>query len=150
MQLVSGVLCPSLQCLIGSAKLWESPVPTLACLAQKTRCRGKILVELQRWASDSSMTQFSQKFSQLLDDLSPPTRILRKFLKTWADREETRSAYALTAQQSVSNKVQADAAEVALTLSRRLIAILRAKKVMNMEAGLEMMALAITISSEVC
>jgi hypothetical protein len=54
------------------------------------------------------------------------------------------------AQKNTSSMVQADAAEVALTLSKRLIAILKVKKVMNVEAGLEMIALALTISSEVC
>jgi hypothetical protein len=88
--------------------------------------------------------------SQLLDDLNPPTRILRKFLKTWGEREKSRSQYAQTAQATISNKGQGDAADVALTLSRRLIGIMKVKQILTIEQGLEMMALALTISSEVC
>jgi hypothetical protein len=40
-------------------------------------------------------------------------------------------------------------ADVALTLSRRLIAIAKVKNILQIEAGLEMIALAMTISSEV-
>ena len=42
-----------------------------------------------------------------------------------------------------------DLAGVALTLSRRLIAVVKVKKIVNIEAGLEMIALAMAICSEV-
>lgn len=87
---------------------------------------------------------------QLLDDMHPPTKIVRKFLKTWADRDQTWSRYSASAQLSGSDHRQEDAAGVALTLSRRLIAIMKAKKLLNIEAGLEIMALGVTIASEVC
>jgi hypothetical protein len=82
--------------------------------------------------------------------MNPPTKIVRKFLKTWGDRDQTRSQYSLNSQLSASKDGQQDAAGVALALSRRLIGILKVKKILNIEAGLEMMALAMNISSEVC
>lgn len=85
--------------------------------------------------------------SQLLDDLNPPTKIVGRFLKTWRDRHQYRSQYSQT--PSLSNKALEDAAGHALTLSRRLIGIFKLKRILNIEAGLEMIALAMTISSEV-
>lgn len=84
--------------------------------------------------------------SQLLDEINPPTKILRKFLKTWGDRNQSRSEY--SAQLPASNDIQ-EPASVALTLSRRLIAVVKFKKVLNIEAGVEMIALGTTIASEV-
>ena len=43
-----------------------------------------------------------------------------------------------------------DAAGIALSLSRRLIAVVKVKNILNIETGLEMIALAMAISSEVC
>jgi hypothetical protein len=40
-------------------------------------------------------------------------------------------------------------ADVALTLSRRLVSVVRVKNMLHIEAGLEMIALAMAISSEV-
>jgi hypothetical protein len=40
-------------------------------------------------------------------------------------------------------------ADVALTLSRRLIAVAKVKNILHVEAGLEMIALAMAISSQV-
>ena len=40
-------------------------------------------------------------------------------------------------------------ANITLTLSRRLIAVVRVKNILHIEAGLEMIALAMAISSEV-
>jgi hypothetical protein len=42
-----------------------------------------------------------------------------------------------------------DPAGVALTLSKRLITVVKAKSILNVWAGLEMIALAMAISSEV-
>jgi hypothetical protein len=81
--------------------------------------------------------------------MNPPTKIVRKFLQTWGDQHQTRSQYAIAGQQSASKDSQHDAAGVALTLSRRLIGILKVKKILNIEAALEIMALGATISSEV-
>jgi hypothetical protein len=88
--------------------------------------------------------------SQLLDDLNPPTKILQKFLKTWGDRDDSKSQYALTLQGTTSKKGPEDTADVALTISRRLMAITKVKEILSIEEALEMMALAVTISSEVC
>lgn len=82
--------------------------------------------------------------------MNPPTKIVRKFLKTWGDRDQTRSQYSVSGQLSGSTNGEEDAAGVALTLSRRLIEIMKVKKILNIEAGLEMMALGVTISSEAC
>lgn len=94
--------------------------------------------------------RFSQSSSQLLDEMNPPTKIVQKFLKTWGNRDQNRSQYSKSSQASGSKDSNEDAAGVALTLSRRLIGIVRVKHVLNIEAGLEMMALGITLSSEVC
>lgn len=72
--------------------------------------------------------------------------MLGRFLKTWADREKTRMQYSQTA---VSFEEQ-DPADIALTLSRRLIAGVKVKNILHIEAGLEMIALAMAISAEVC
>jgi hypothetical protein len=74
--------------------------------------------------------------------------VLEKFLKTWREREKTRAQYSSKAPHSLSDGK--DPAGVALALSRRLITVGKAKSVLNIEAGLEMIALAMAISSEVC
>jgi hypothetical protein len=43
-----------------------------------------------------------------------------------------------------------DTAGIAFTLTKRLIAVSKLKKVINLEAGLEMIALGIAICSQVC
>jgi len=83
----------------------------------------------------------------MLDIINPPTKLLAKFLKTWAEREKTRTQY-FSFSPSLSDRK--DPAGIALTLSRRLISVVKAKNVLNIEAGLEMIALAMAISSEVC
>lgn len=72
----------------------------------------------------------------------------RRFVKAWRHREAT---MALSFKQgATSPSVDGeDPAGVALTMSKRLIAIFKAKKVLNIEAGLEMMALGIIICSMV-
>jgi hypothetical protein len=72
---------------------------------------------------------------------------LEKFLKAWGEREKTRSQYSSNVPNSSSDRK--DAAGVALTLSRRLITVVKAKNILNIEAGMEMIALAMAISSEV-
>lgn len=83
-----------------------------------------------------------------MDELNPPTKLLGRFIKTWRDREKTRTQYIQTAQIP-SSVDQQDPADVALTLSRRLIAVVKVKNILHIEAGLEMIALAMAISSEV-
>lgn len=73
--------------------------------------------------------------------------MLEKFLKSWGERERTRAQYLNNALTSSSDRN--DPAGVALTLSRRLITVFKAKNIINIEAGLEMVALAMAISSEV-
>lgn len=68
-------------------------------------------------------------------------------MKTWQDREKTRAQYFGDAPTSLPD--WKDAAGVALTLSRRLITVFKAKKILNIEAGMEMVALGMAISSEV-
>jgi hypothetical protein len=82
-----------------------------------------------------------------LDDLNPPTKVLVKFLKSWGDREKTRAQYINNGPTTSSD--WKDPAGVALSLSRRLITVDKAKKVLNIEAGLELIALGMAISSEV-
>lgn len=72
--------------------------------------------------------------------------MLRRFLKTWEDQGNTRAQYS---QKSQSFNGQ-DPAVVTLALSRRLIAVVKVKNIVNIEAGLEMIALAMAISAEVC
>jgi hypothetical protein len=83
----------------------------------------------------------------LLDDLNPPTKVLEKFLKTWGDRERTKLQYFGNGPTESSD--WKDPAAITLTLSRMLITVVRAKNVLNIEGGLEMIALAMAISSEV-
>jgi len=81
-----------------------------------------------------------------LDDLNPPTKVLEIFLKTWGEREKTRTQYSSNGPSSSDGK---DPAGVALTLSKRLMTVAKSKNILNIEAGLEMIALAMAISSEV-
>jgi hypothetical protein len=69
-------------------------------------------------------------------------------LKTWRDREATRAQYFKKGTSSPSVDGQ-DPAGVALTMSKRLIAIFKTKKVLNIEAGFEMMAVGVIICSMV-
>jgi hypothetical protein len=85
---------------------------------------------------------------QILDELNPPTKVLGKFLRTWGDREASRSYYSQTGLNSSTTDL-GNTAEVALNLSRRLIAVVKVRNAVNIEAGLEMLALAIAISTEV-
>jgi hypothetical protein len=86
---------------------------------------------------------------QLLEELTPPTKLLTRFLKTWGDREPTRAQYAGSGSTPSFANGQ-DHADVALAISRQLIDVVKVKKILNIEAGLEMIALAMAISSEVC
>jgi hypothetical protein len=59
-----------------------------------------------------------------------------------------RAQYSLTAQTpGLGGRLEP--ANIALALSRRLVAVVKVKQIVNIEAGLEMMALALTISSQV-
>jgi len=68
-------------------------------------------------------------------------------MKSWGQCEKTTTQISTNAAPSSDGK---DPAGVALTLSKRLITVVKAKSVLNIEAGLEMIALAMVISSEVC
>jgi hypothetical protein len=74
--------------------------------------------------------------------------LLGKFLRTWGDREKRLAQYS-TSNPSPSFVDGQDPAGVALALSKRLIAVVKVKKILNIETGLEMIALAMAISSEV-
>jgi hypothetical protein len=82
-----------------------------------------------------------------LNDINPPTKVLERFLKSWGECGKTKAQYFSNAPFSSSDRK--DPAGVALTLSRRLITVAKAKNILNIEAGLEMIALAMAISSEV-
>lgn len=85
---------------------------------------------------------------QILEELNPPTKVVAKYLRTWRDREKNRFEYSkMGPSSSISDG--AHPADVALTLSRRLVSVVRVKNMLHIEAGLEMIALAMAISSEV-
>lgn len=73
--------------------------------------------------------------------------MLERFLKTWEEREKSRAQYSSEARNSSFDGK--DPGAVALALSRRLITVVKAKNILNIEAGMEMIALAMAISSEV-
>lgn len=74
--------------------------------------------------------------------------MIGKFLKTWDARERTKAEYFKTDPIPTTVDGQNNA-KVAFTLSKRLIAVAKIKDVLHIEAGLEMIALAMAISSEV-
>lgn len=85
---------------------------------------------------------------QILDDLNPPTKLLGRFIRTWGDHEKTRAQF--SQRDPTSSTLDAgDATEIALSLSRRLIAVSKVKSILHIESGLEMVALAMVISAEV-
>ena len=75
-------------------------------------------------------------------------KVLEKFLKTWGDCKRMKLQYFGNGPTKASD--WKDLAAITLTLSRKLITVVRAKSILNIEAGLEMIALAMAISSEVC
>lgn len=85
---------------------------------------------------------------QILDEVNPPTKIIDKFLRTWGDRLKQRSIYAKTSSTPAVD--QDKPLEITLILSRSLIAVVKVRNVLHIEAGLEMIALAMAISSKVC
>lgn len=86
---------------------------------------------------------------QILDDLRPATKLIEKFIKTWGDRQTTRAQY-LEGVRITLSKNTLDQADIALKISRRLVNVVKVKNIVNIEAGFEMVALAMTISTEVC
>ena len=70
-----------------------------------------------------------------------------KFLRTWGDRANHASQYIHQGQMSLPSD-QHNPMDVSLALSRRLVAGVKVKSVINIEAGLDMIALAMSISSE--
>lgn len=74
--------------------------------------------------------------------------MLEKFLKTWGERGLTRAQYSIEATHPPP--YGKDPADATLALSRRLITVVKAKNILSIEAGMEMIALAMAISSEVC
>ena len=83
----------------------------------------------------------------MLDDLNPPTKVLENFLKTWEEHKRTELQYFSNGPTESSD--WNDPAAMVLTLSRWLITVVKAKKVLNIKAGFEMIALRMAISSEV-
>lgn len=67
-------------------------------------------------------------------------------MKTWGDRETTRAQYSQKGPTSPSVDGR-DPVDVALNVSKRLISVFKRKKALNIESGLEMMALGVIICS---
>ena len=68
-------------------------------------------------------------------------------MKVWAARKNKNQFY--HNNTSTSTLDETDPVGVALTLSRRMVSILKEKRIINIEANLEMIALGMTICSEV-
>jgi hypothetical protein len=69
-------------------------------------------------------------------------------MKTWGNRKNARAQYSRNTSSSLSVDGR-DPAGVGLILLRRLIATGKMKKILNIESGLEMIALGVSICSEV-
>jgi hypothetical protein len=85
---------------------------------------------------------------KILEELTPPTKIIRKFMQTWVDRDKNRSVYEKMSSTTPTGEGDKPI-EITLSLSRQLIAVVKVKKILHIEAGLEMIALAMAISSKV-
>jgi hypothetical protein len=73
---------------------------------------------------------------------------LGNFLKTWGERKNARAMFSESGSSSSSVNGK-DPAGIALSLLRRVVAVGKMKKILNIEAGLDMIALGIAICSEV-
>jgi hypothetical protein len=78
----------------------------------------------------------------------PLSKLLGNFVKIWGDRRNSRALHSQSASSSSSDDGQ-DPVGVALSLLRRVTAVGKVKKILNIEAGLEMIALGMVICSEV-
>lgn len=127
---------------LGAAKVYPGPpVPKKMCSLDYMGTASKVRnVQL--------ISSFYLCNFQMLDELNPPTKLLKKFLKTWGEREKKMAQYSTTNATPCSIDGR-DPADVALALSRRLIDVVKVKNILNIETGLEMIALAMAISSEV-
>jgi hypothetical protein len=87
---------------------------------------------------------------KILDELNPPTKILGRFLRFWRDREKTKAEFESSHHSAMFSvdRLQGHA-HVALRLSKRLVDVYKFKNILNIEAGMEMIALAMVITSEV-
>jgi hypothetical protein len=85
---------------------------------------------------------------QVLDELNPPMKVLGRFLRTWGDCEKTKAKYSSASSIPLSADGR-NSADISLSLSRRLIDVVKFKNILNIEAGMEMIALGMVISSEV-
>jgi len=74
---------------------------------------------------------------------------LKKFLNTWQDHQSTR-AQSLERNPTVSSINTEDRADVMLQISRRLVDVSKLKNLLCIEAGLEMVALAMAILAQAC
>jgi hypothetical protein len=73
---------------------------------------------------------------------------LKNFQRIWGERKKTRAIHADNFSTPSSSECQ-DPGGVVLSLSRRLLAVGKLKKILNLETGLEMIACGIAICSEV-
>jgi hypothetical protein len=112
-------------------------------------CKADYLGTALKVSFSNHTSGLSSFYFQMLDQLNPPTKLTGKFLKSWRGHEKSTVRYSETAPPpSSSNGL--DAAGITLNLSKRLVALVKLKNVVNIEAGLVMVALAVAISSEVC
>jgi hypothetical protein len=74
--------------------------------------------------------------------------LLAKFLKTWGDRDKIRAQYSSSSALPSDGDLR-EPAVIALNLSRRLMDVVKVRNILHIEAGMEMIALAMLISSEV-
>ena len=142
----SGGWCPilfSLTVYVHHGELKEHPLVNLWLVEAAVTA---ILELLLRWASFSSLIAYFWPQLQFLTDLSPPTRLLNNFCVAWDGRQNVGWEFE---SGKGKGKAPQDSASTALALSARLIRKKKTKALMNMTSGLEMLALAITICSEV-
>ena len=84
----------------------------------------------------------------MLDELNPPTKLVGKFLRTWGEREKQRAKFYQSSITMLNINIE-EPAHVALNLSWRPKTGARVKSILHIKAGIEMLALAMLISSEV-
>jgi hypothetical protein len=75
--------------------------------------------------------------------------LVGKFLRTWGEREKQKAQFSSISSATPSNIKKEQSSLVALNLSRRLTNGTKVKSILHIEAGIEMLALGLLISSEV-
>ena len=111
---------------------------------------------LSMWVSQSSVIvilSFYNLHLQFINDLNPPTKLLHKFSVAWVAHKEKQSKEILKGGEKLNDNTTEsaqDTATVALALSTCLVARRKNNALNHMTSGVEMLALAITMCTEVC